>query len=99
MAPPIRIEIDPKNWRPALGPDVNASSWERANPRWRDWMELFVAKLENAPWRDLLDTLIDRLLHPATSSRATFTRRTRESISAAQRSSSRTAEACGSHTR
>src|SRR5678816_746740 len=28
--------IDPARWRDALGPDVAASSWERANPRWAD---------------------------------------------------------------
>jgi hypothetical protein len=53
--------IDPKNWRAALGPDVNASSWERANSRWRDWVALFGAELGNAPWREVLDKWAARL--------------------------------------
>jgi hypothetical protein len=53
--------IDPAHWRAALGPDVHASSWERANPRWRDWVELFTDELASAPWRDVLDTWAGRL--------------------------------------
>jgi hypothetical protein len=59
--PPASARIDPKHWRAALGPDVNASSWERANVRWRDWVELFTAELASAPWRDVLDTWAARL--------------------------------------
>lgn len=59
--PPARARIDPKRWRDALGPDVNASSWERANVRWRDWVELFTGELAGAPWRDVLDTWAGRL--------------------------------------
>jgi Questin oxidase-like len=51
----------PQSWRAALGPDVHASSWERANRRWRDWVDLFVAELAAAPWRDVLDTWAARL--------------------------------------
>lgn len=52
---------DPRNWRAALGPDVTQSSWERANRRWRDWVDLFTAELAGAAWRDVLDRWAQRL--------------------------------------
>ena len=59
--PPATTRIEPGQWRAALGPDVKALSWERANPRWRDWVELFTVELASAPWRDVLDTWVGRL--------------------------------------
>ena len=59
--PAATSRIDPANWRAALGPDVRASSWERANARWGDWLALFTAELAGAPWRDVLDTWAGRL--------------------------------------
>lgn len=59
--PVASARIDPAQWRSALGPDVKASSWERANARWGDWVALFVAALASAPWRDVLDTWAARL--------------------------------------
>lgn len=53
--------IDPQQWRAALGPDVSAASWERANPRWGDWVELFTGELAARPWRDVLDAWVGRL--------------------------------------
>ncbi|HEY0991081.1 MAG TPA: hypothetical protein VGD80_28710 [Kofleriaceae bacterium] len=53
--------IDPARWRDALGPDVAASSWERANPRWADWVELFTAELAARSWREVLDRWVGRL--------------------------------------
>lgn len=52
---------DPNSWRAALGPDATQSSWERANRRWRDWVELFTGELAGAPWRDVLDRWAGRL--------------------------------------
>jgi hypothetical protein len=43
--PRATARIDPRRWRDALGPDVTAVSWERANPRWADWVELFTTEL------------------------------------------------------
>jgi hypothetical protein len=53
--------IDPQQWRTTLGPDIAATSWERANPRWGDWVELFTGELAARPWRDVLDTWVGRL--------------------------------------
>jgi hypothetical protein len=62
--------IDPKQWRDALGPNIKESSWERANARWGDWVELFVAELAAAPWHDVVDRWVSRLA-PGMSGAAT----------------------------
>jgi hypothetical protein len=53
--------IDAARWRDALGPDVGAPSWERANPRYGDWVELFARELGARPWREVLDLWVGRL--------------------------------------
>jgi hypothetical protein len=62
--PAAGAHIDPadaRSWRAALGPDVTQSSWERANARWRDWVDLFTAELAAQKWRAVLDRWAGRL--------------------------------------
>jgi hypothetical protein len=59
--PPATARIDPVDWRKALGPDKSQTSWERANPRWRDWVTLFADELARAPWRDVVAAWVPRL--------------------------------------
>src|SRR5262245_49753928 len=42
-------------WREALGPRLDTSNWEAANPRWADWLELFTAELAERNWKAVLD--------------------------------------------
>ena len=63
-------KIDPARWRDALGPRLDASSWEGALARWGDWVAYFTAELGAAPWRDVLDTWCARLA-PGLSAAAT----------------------------
>jgi len=53
--------IDAASFRSALGPKREAGSWEGALERWGDWKEFFAEELENAPWKDVLDTWTARL--------------------------------------
>jgi hypothetical protein len=57
--PTKRIERD--DWRAALGPRPDASTWEAALARWGDWKEFFNAELAEASWQDVLDRWVARL--------------------------------------
>lgn len=57
-------------WREALGPRLDAGTWEAANPRWADWLELFTAELAEANWKAVLDQWVARLA-PGMSGAAT----------------------------
>src|SRR5262245_60447260 len=59
--PPPSRPIDRESWRSALGVRTGAASWEESVPRYGDWREFFAAELEEAPWREVLDTWSGRL--------------------------------------
>jgi Questin oxidase-like len=59
--PPPSRPIDRENWRSALGVRSGASSWEASLPRYGDWRDFFAAELEEAAWREVLDTWSGRL--------------------------------------
>jgi hypothetical protein len=53
--------ISGDDWRSALGPRPGAPSWEESLHRWADWHAFFTARLDEAPWRGVLDTWVGRL--------------------------------------
>jgi hypothetical protein len=59
--PPPSRPIDREHWRSALGVRTGAASWEESVPRYGDWREFFAAELDEAPWREVLDTWSGRL--------------------------------------
>jgi hypothetical protein len=68
--PAASSPIDRNQWRAALGPRLDATTWEAANARWGDWKEYFVAQLSEGRWQDVLDVWVGRLA-PGMSGAAT----------------------------
>src|SRR5262249_3862776 len=57
-------------WREALGPRLDAASWEASNPRLAAWLEPFTAELAERAWKVVLDEWVVRLA-PGMSGAAT----------------------------